>query len=370
MAFSSDGTMFLITTVNGDVTVYNTDGEILSQLKGYTYIVNAKFLPGNKSVITIGEGTIRLWTLNNLPVKEFVYDDHINTVGFSPDNKQILIGAWHHARILSINGMQLSQMDPHANDYIASAEFSPSGNMILITSSNSFSIYNAEWKLINKVESTATLFSIFSPDSKKVLLCLRDSTAKLFDVHGNLLQRFNQKSELTSACFSPDGKLLLTGTRDGEAYLWDMSGKVIRVFKDYGFTPCVAFSPDGKFVTTAGSNHTITLWNLKGERIREFKGHVSQINDMCFSPNGDYLYSCSADNTAKVWNMKGEIMKEIKQPGNITSIAVSADSKMFLSGSMNYSVKLWNSPILLSDFLNGEALSELTDAQKKYYNIN
>ncbi len=370
VAFSREGSMFVATTDNGRVMLYDTEGNFLQELKGHKYGALARFLPDAKSMLTVGDGSVRLWSLYDLPLKQFLHNAHVSSVDFSRDGK-ILTGSWDNmARIWTNDGKLLSEFKTGVNEFVSSAKFSPSGNLIIIVSPNSLSIYDLHWKLINKLSYVGISSATFSPDSKNILVCLGDSTAKLFDLNGKLIHQFTHKSKLSSACFSPDGNLVFIGMENGTAYLWNMKGDIIQEFKAYNYIPCVAFSPDGKSVATAGTDFIVTLWSLQGKLLREFKGHAFRINAMAFSPDGKFLFTCSSDNTAKIWNMEGDIIREIKESGNISSIAVSPDGKFFLTGSMNYFVKLWNVPKTLSEYLNSKELGELSDKQKKFYNIN
>jgi WD40 repeat protein len=52
-----------------------------------------------------------------------------------------------------------------------------------------------------------------------------DSTAKLWDLKGNLLAQFKgHQGQVTSVSFSPDGKLMTTASADGTAMLWRVEG--------------------------------------------------------------------------------------------------------------------------------------------------
>lgn len=369
LAFSPGGSTIVSTTNNGRIMLYDTEGNFLDEFKGHKYGVVARFLRDGKSIITIGDGSVRLWSLYNLPLRTFEHSDHISSVDFSPDGN-ILTASWDSkARIWTNQGKLFSEFKTGVNEFIYSAKFSPSGNLILIVSPNSVSVYDVHWKLIKKLSYVGISAAVFTRDSKNIIVCPNDSSAKLFDLDGKLIHQFNHRNKVSSAAFSPDGKLLFTGTEDGTAYLWNIKGDALMEVKDYAYIPCVAFSPDGKSVATAGTDFNITLWNLQGKPLHKFKGHVFRINAIAFSPDGKFLFTCSADNTAKVWNIKGEIVKEIKESDNIKAIAVSPDGKYFLTGSMNHYVRMWNVPKTLSDFLDSKELGELSDEQKKLYNI-
>ena len=66
-------------------------------------------------------------------------------------------------------------------------------------------------------------FKDFSPDSQTILTLSEDSTAKLWDLEGNLLTTLQG---VTSGEFSPDGQTILA-TSWGSTYLWDLEGNLL-----------------------------------------------------------------------------------------------------------------------------------------------
>jgi dipeptidyl aminopeptidase/acylaminoacyl peptidase len=104
--------------------------------------------------------------------------------------------------------------------------------------------------------------------------------------------------------FSPDGKTILTGSNDTTARLWDLGGNIIREFKGHGiWVHSAAFSPDGKTILTGSRDKTARLWDLGGNVIRVFKGHNHYVNSVAFSPDGKSILTGSSDGTARLWEI-------------------------------------------------------------------
>ncbi|MDP1677282.1 MAG: WD40 repeat domain-containing protein [Bacteroidota bacterium] len=74
---------------------------------------------------------------------------------------------------------------------------------------------------------------------------------------------------------------------------------------------------------------------------RTFSSHTSHVWSVRFSPNGKYLFSGSVDSTVKIWNTETETLERtLKQPAGITYIAVSPDGKYIATAAYDGIVRL------------------------------
>jgi hypothetical protein len=161
------------------------------------------------------------------------------------------------------------------------------------------------YKIVASHKSNITSIA-FSLDGKNILTGSQDSTARLWDRQGNLLQVFKgHQGIICSVIFSPDCKTVLTGSMDNTALLWDLQGNVLKAFKGHrGIIFSVAFSPDGKTVLTGSMDKTAMLWNLQGNELQVFKGHKDIISSVAFSHDGKSILTASNDKTARLWDLK------------------------------------------------------------------
>ena len=113
-----------------------------------------------------------------------------------------------------------------------------------------------------------------------------------------------------AAAFSPDGERIVTGSQDGTARLWDLSGnQLIRYEGISERVSSASFSPNGQQIVTAGCDEinefenciaaTAQIWDLSGNELARLEGHTDWIRSAVFSPDGDKILTHgSEDGTA------------------------------------------------------------------------
>ncbi|MEH1873215.1 WD40 repeat domain-containing protein, partial [Nostoc sp.] len=95
---------------------------------------------------------------------------------------------------------------------------------------------------------------------------------------------------------------------DKTARLWDLQGKEIAKFQGHDYIRSASFSPDGQRILTASDDKTARLWDLQGKEIAKFQGH-DYIRSASFSRDGRRILIATVDNTGRVvsiyaWNVE------------------------------------------------------------------
>ncbi|OLT62667.1 MULTISPECIES: WD40 repeat domain-containing protein [Moorena] len=101
------------------------------------------------------------------------------------------------------------------------------------------------------------------------------------------------RSAVTSAVFSPDGSRILTASEDTTARLWNLKGELITTLAGHSArVNSAVFSPDGNTIVTTSQDKTAKLWDKEGNLLNTLRGHDCDRNGQCrvnsalFSPDG------------------------------------------------------------------------------------
>ena len=98
LAFSPDGSKIIIGSVNGSLTLFETDGALIRTLAGHSSaVLSASFTDENTLLSTAFDNTMRVWDLNSgFEVRRFDTSDEptitMNTAAISPDGQLVMTG--------------------------------------------------------------------------------------------------------------------------------------------------------------------------------------------------------------------------------------------------------------------------------------
>lgn len=114
-----------------------------------------------------------------------------------------------------------------------------------------------------------------------------------------------------------------------------------------GSVQAVAYSPiSSTLIVSAGGNHSIKLWNLEDSEETVLGNHTDTVNSIAFSPDGQRLVSGSDDYTLKLWDI--EEKRHIATLRHITDYAQSQIKKVAFSPdgqkiiSAGFHLKIWD----------------------------
>ncbi|MEM7062040.1 MAG: WD40 repeat domain-containing protein [Cyanobacteria bacterium P01_B01_bin.77] len=121
----------------------------------------------------------------------------------------------------------------------------------------------------------------------------------------------------------------------------------------FGSVVCVKFSRNGRWLATGDAANEIRLWQVDdGHLIRILKGHSGWITALAFSADDGYLVSGSMDYSVRMWDLKASVWDSTSADMSIrifqghTSIvwcvATSPDGRWVASGSDDLTAKIWD----------------------------
>ncbi len=109
----------------------------------------------------------------------------------------------------------------------------------------------------------------------------------------------------------------------------------------------VAYSPiNSSLIASAGGDHTIKLWDLDEDVVTTLGSHKERVNSITFSPDGKYLVSGSDDFTMKLWDVSGKrhlsTLSHVtdRYRAQIKTVAFSPDGQKIVSAGLH--VKIWD----------------------------
>ncbi len=114
-----------------------------------------------------------------------------------------------------------------------------------------------------------------------------------------------------------------------------------------GSVKAVAYSPvNSSLIASAGGDNTIKLWNLAEGSEDTLGSHTKTVNSIAFSPNGTRLVSGSDDYTIKIWDVPNK--KPLTTLSHITdryraqikTVSFSSGGQMFATAGWH--LKLWD----------------------------
>lgn len=194
--------------------------------------------------------------------------------------------------------------------------------------------------------------SCISSDGRHVLWGSSNHTVELRDVAtGSCLRTFvGHTNPVTSVALSTDGRLALSGSLDRTVKLWNVAtGQLLRNLVTGGWVQAVLLSGDGRHALSGGdSGHnaeTLQLWDLTtGTCVCDFAGHRTSLTSLAMSADGRIAISGSTDKVVRVWDIRGgRCLRTLAgHTDRVSCVCLSANAQHAISGSWDATLKLWD----------------------------
>ena len=373
VAFSPDGTTFIVTDWDGDSDIRLWDvatGEHLTlEYERWNEPTDVLFSPDSTTLAVVSEGDFRLWnartgetlltiedyglyrgpTLVSLASRTSLFHDysdldevsfndflrrHLGYVLFSPDGtifadvSSYLVQSIEQKINLrdSTTGQLLSTLDGYNSTIHGKfVSFSPDGTTLVSFGSTSFdNIYRFDniiclWSVkTGELLRTIEGFGLFSPDGT------------------------------TLVSFGSEGIGVQNSTKHTSTIrFWDVTtGEHRHTIEGHIGIGSISFNPDGTLLASAGGDgdYNIYLWNTRtSQLLHTLEGHTENVNSVAFSPDGEILASHSTDNTLRLWSPTGEHIRTIEGDKRswFGGMAFSPDGNLLAATSKN-EINLWS----------------------------
>lgn len=291
------------------------------------------------------------------------------------------------------------------DERIASAAFSPDGNVLAVGSSTTGSSKTRLWRMsdgerLGDLEHpTAVGQILFRPQTHQVATVGSDGLVRLWEmtdgrpspVANSPVREFRAVSRrLQTIAFSPDGKRMLAGDSRGTISDWevDTGRRLPDLANQSGIVTAIAVASDGQTAAAAWDTGMARVWSLTSQakfcellRLDRHAGILTlrpgtrqlliaaephaaalwdvpdparlapvlsqkQVSAIAFSPDGEQAITGSRDKTVRLRDTKSGRMVEgisnIRHEERVSQVAYRPDGAVILTASSDGTARLWN----------------------------
>lgn len=287
----------------------------------------------------------------------------VTSTGFSPDSRLLAssgtdgnIHLWD-----TVTGKPLKVLRGHQSE-VNIVIFSPDGRLIVSGGYDKrLIVWNTKTrKILHKISLSAwSLALAFAPDGNLVA-GFQDGSIKVIDVKtGKSIREFKADYPIWDLIFSPGKEQFMTA---GPITVWNYkTGEKIRTLQTPGGITDLAVTPDGKQIMSAHFRLGIRFWNMETGKqdgvlrtvlersVAGVSGSESMelempLASMALSPDGNYLLAGDAYKTIYIWDFRSRrLLQKIEDNSEaVNSLSFSPNGKLFASGSLDGSIRLWS----------------------------
>ena len=359
-ALSSDGRLLAVAGTNNLISVLDTaSGLALRQWPSKDPVWALSFSPDDRSVIAAGWSQDVLLCRWNDPAPKIIsgHQLHVWSAAFSPDGETIAttssdqtVRLWDAATLKPKGILRGHQSE------VWCAAFSPRDNLLATGGKDEnvllwrAAVANRSIQFPHDVDcrpifsADGKLLITVKPDSKRFMLWNAQTGALLSEdlANGQLITGFSRDGACVASFDTVDWRLSFwpPGATHPQREV-ELDGKPPRK------TPSVfaALSPDQEAFSVIDGAGTIFVWNAdNGHLLRLFKGPAPPIRNALLSAHGKQL-AVSVESQKVAWLFDCATGTEHRLAGHrdfVSGLAFSADGASLATGSVDGTIRLWN----------------------------
>jgi len=368
ISFSPDGQRLLTAGWSSEPLLWEIGSDQPpASLKGHSLTVwSGGFSPDGSTLVTVGsDQTLRFWDTRTLQPRNVFrgHESEVWCVAFSPDGTLLASGGKDQTvRLWPADLPHRQQTLPHESDTRFS--FSPDGALLLLASPDP----NSPRPCLCDARTCQRLADVpaarvlgFASDRKRIIAPNEDSGSLDFwslpspghdgFVSGSVKLeglRAVPRSQ-TASGLSPEGDVFFAADAKGLIKFFKTgTGKLVASTK--GPAPPFRASllgPGGRYLAIALENESqVRLFDVRAGRQLHLTGHRDFVSGLAFSPDEAILASGSMDGTVRLWNTTtGDRLATLSgHMEEATAVAFSPDGRTLVSIARKESLKLWHIP--------------------------
>ncbi len=361
-ALSPDGHRLAVAGAARDILLWDADsGELLRTLPTERSVWSLNFSPDGRRLVSTGwAGDALVWDLGSDAAPHTISANHLNlwSVLFSPDGSMILTTSSDQTARLwdAVTLEPKAVLHGHANE-VWCAAFSRDGKM-LATGGKDQNVML--WQPEFAIQKAAIPYEneskpIFSPAGEHLFAVQPGGTArgKVWTLPAMTASAPFPAPGRKAAGFSRDGQLVaILSDDEGALEFWpagaNESSRRVKLRDAPGLPNESAISgmtPNMEFFYAADSTGVVRIWNAEsGALIQSLQGPKPPIRNMVLSGRGRYLAaSVERESTARFYDC--DTGKESRLTGHkdfVSGLAFSPDETMLATGSVDGTIRLWD----------------------------
>lgn len=365
-------------------------------------ITSVAISPDGRTIVSAGYDAIRIWSQNG--DETTLKKGEFSNVDVTSDGQTIVLAGGFNGFVMSRTGEMLNNRtfgeDPDNWPVIS---ISADGQTILRSELGRVRLSDGKgediWKRDtdqgkreDRDRSLGATTAALSRDGQTIVIGYQNGFIRLWDRSGKPLIEAPEEGQshdgrVTCVAISVDGQTIVSGGEEGTVRLWDRKAKPngTPLRGHAGNINAVAVSANGKSIVSAGDDGMVRLWEQPKPR-EPIKLYQGKVDSTSFSRNGETILTAgpgarilrwksdqvptgdSANSaidtqvTATAWGPGGEFLVIGRTDGKlvvrdtqgkdkyfndahaapVTSIAVSGDGKIIVSGDQKGHVRLWD----------------------------
>ncbi|WP_204137227.1 TIR domain-containing protein [Halomicronema sp. CCY15110] len=371
--FSNTGNVLAVASTDGQVRLFDLDGNFLMTYQADDHINKLSFAPDDSFIAAASrDQTIRLWSIEKTVFRErnemYTLAVHPSEDTFAVVGDQGLVSIWHRSsrkveipgfagtvqavdiaedgtiaiagtadfnestlnraprgiKLLDAEGRLLQEFFTDPAGFISDLKFSPDGQIIAtVDFDGQLILWNRDGQPQMNITSTQPITRVnWLADGTRLLTAEEGGRIKIVDTTGAVKAEWvAHDGNVHNAVVSPDGQSIATAGQEGLVKIWSMTGERLQTLQN--FAPAVqgshrgvwglAFSPDGKYLATSSADSYVRIWDATGHLVAMWHGHTGSVNDIYFSRDGQWLLTVGSDRYGRQWPFDTDLSTLVRQ---------------------------------------------------------
>ncbi|MFZ4985093.1 MAG: protein kinase domain-containing protein [Blastocatellia bacterium] len=347
----------------GRLAIYDLDRGmpvVSKQVDSISGNISIRLHKEERRLITSGsDGWVKFWDTDDLLRDRSVLlksDSRINAVTISPDGQWIAAGGGD-GRVHLWNSESLDREAGiiETNWEIFSLAFSPGSDELAVAGKDQVvQIWTPQDRRLVRTlpHGSFVHMVLYSPDGRSIATAGFDSEVRIHNtipdtMPGATVPPLRHNGEVTSIVFTPDGREIVTAGVDGDARSWDLrSGKQTRrLFTSSKTIWSLAITPDGRHLGIIGDDPVPQIIDLGSGKVTALEAIRGGGRDLLFSQDGRRVFVANSRQSISIIDSatSREVLQLKEFNGNISSLALSTDGKLLVSGDLTGAVRIFRS---------------------------